>query len=168
MKLDEYQANARKTAIYPGELMYPTLGLAGEVAEMIWASEDAIEKEVGDVMWYVASVAHDAGLKLSEVNGTNDFTFPDTYSYVQEAFDDLVIYAGEVCEAVKKTFRDSAGEVTPYYRERIAKSLEGVLCALHAVGDYYGFTLEECAKKNNEKLASRMERGVISGDGDDR
>jgi NTP pyrophosphatase (non-canonical NTP hydrolase) len=92
MTLTEYQDQARATAKYPQEatLLYPTLklaGEAGEVAEKIgkamrdkgWMpgqplSDDVkadLIKEVGDVLWYVASVAVDLGSSLEEVAQTN-------------------------------------------------------------------------------------------------
>lgn len=92
MTLDEYQTAARRTAQYPEEtrLLYPVLklaGEAGEVAEKIgklmrdegWlpgrdlsaAQRDALAKELGDVMWYVASVATDLGLTLDQVGRGN-------------------------------------------------------------------------------------------------
>lgn len=89
MTLNEYQELARQTAIYPQELrvIYPTLGLtgeAGEVAEKVkktirdrqadFQQEDtrrALAKELGDTLWYLASVAADLGLTLEEVAQMN-------------------------------------------------------------------------------------------------
>lgn len=92
MTLDEYQIAARRTALYPDEarLLYPVLklaGEAGEVAEKVgklmrdegWlpgqnlneSQRDALAKELGDVLWYIASVAADLGLSLDEVGRAN-------------------------------------------------------------------------------------------------
>lgn len=92
MTLDEYQDRARTTATYPQEakLLYPVLklsGEAGEVSEKLgklmrddgWRvgqplpgeARDALAKELGDVLWYLASVAADLGLTLDEVARTN-------------------------------------------------------------------------------------------------
>lgn len=92
MTLSEYQERARSTARYPEEaaLLYPVLklsGEAGEVAEKLgklmrddgWlpgreldeAAREALAKELGDVLWYVASVAADLGTTLDEVARTN-------------------------------------------------------------------------------------------------
>ena len=82
MKLSDYQRASRATAVYPGageNLLYPTLGLcgeAGEVAEKVkkMLRDDAgvlsderrasLGAELGDVLWYVAQVATEAGLDL--------------------------------------------------------------------------------------------------------
>jgi NTP pyrophosphatase (non-canonical NTP hydrolase) len=89
MRLSDYQARSRATAIYPGagdNLLYPTLGLcgeAGEVAEKIkkMVRDDdgvlsaerraALSHELGDVLWYLAQLATEAGLDLDEVAGEN-------------------------------------------------------------------------------------------------
>lgn len=83
---DQYQLDARKTAIYKSPIVYPALGLcgeSGEVAEKIKKlirdsdgklTEDIrnnLLKELGDVMWYVANLAADLDIKLSDIARTN-------------------------------------------------------------------------------------------------
>jgi NTP pyrophosphatase (non-canonical NTP hydrolase) len=85
MELSDYQARSRATAVYPGlgeNLTYPALGLcgeAGEVAEKIKkairdhggvlseARRAALAAELGDVLWYVAQLATEAGLDLETI-----------------------------------------------------------------------------------------------------
>jgi len=50
----------------------------------------------------------------------------------------------------------------------IAKEIGDVLWYIAADARDLGFTLEEIAKMNIEKLESRQKRNVISGSGDDR
>jgi len=87
--LSEYQTRSRVTAVYPNagdNIVYPTLGLAGEAGEVaenvkkmirddagILSDErrGAIAKELGDVLWYVAQVATEADLDLDEIAATN-------------------------------------------------------------------------------------------------
>lgn len=84
---EEYADGAASTAIYPGAgtprgLTYSVLGLngeAGEVAEKVKKAirdhgghitrerRAAIADELGDVLWYVANAARDAGLSLSDI-----------------------------------------------------------------------------------------------------
>tara|TARA_B100000700_G_scaffold59493_1_gene64855 strand:- start:427 stop:762 length:336 start_codon:yes stop_codon:yes gene_type:complete len=82
MEMNQYQEAARKTAIYPDEygLVYTVLGLngeAGEIAEKIKKSirdnqsleeiKPALIDEIGDVLWYVANLAHEVGISMNEV-----------------------------------------------------------------------------------------------------
>ncbi len=89
MDFDQYQRFAKTTAIYPNQgknFIYPTLGLAGEageVAEKIKKiirddngkitkeKKEELEKELGDVLWYVAQLSTEIGLKMSKVAATN-------------------------------------------------------------------------------------------------
>lgn len=82
---DLYQADASEFAEYPqigSNLIYPALGLtgeAGEVAEKVkklWRNHnleltqertDAIAAEMGDVLWYLAALAEELGILLSDV-----------------------------------------------------------------------------------------------------
>ena len=82
MNFNEYQKHARSTAVYPKEykVIYPALGLcgeAGEVAEKVKKtlrgdthSSDQLHNlamELGDVLWYVATLAHDLGFDLDKI-----------------------------------------------------------------------------------------------------
>ena len=83
--MDAYQRRARKTAIYPREQMiiYPALGLAGESGEVCekvkkylrgdTASnfKEDVEKELGDVLWYIANLATDMELSLDIIAAKN-------------------------------------------------------------------------------------------------
>src|ERR687894_79138 len=89
MDFSEYQSLSRRTATYPraGEdLTYPALGLcgeAGEVAEKVKKtirddggvlSEErrgALARELGDVLWYTAQLATEAGLELERIAQDN-------------------------------------------------------------------------------------------------
>jgi NTP pyrophosphatase (non-canonical NTP hydrolase) len=76
--------------------------------------------------------------------------------------------AGEVAEHAKKLLRDDNGEITPERRPKILKELGDQLWYIAACARELGFTLEEVAVGNNEKLADRAERGQLGGSGDDR
>lgn len=83
--IDEYQTAALDSAVYPesAAIIYPTLGLtgeAGEVADKVkkvirdkngdFDNEDIrkeIAKELSDVMWYAATLAHDLGYSLTDI-----------------------------------------------------------------------------------------------------
>lgn len=89
MELSDYQRRSRETAVYPGRgesLAYPALGLcgeAGEVAELVKKAlrdeggrlsdqrRELLAKELGDVLWYLAQVATEAGLDLGAIAAAN-------------------------------------------------------------------------------------------------
>ena len=87
---DEYEEEAMNTAVYDGEVIYPTLGLvseAGEVADKIkklMRDEDidlgfemseeqrrAVALEVSDCLWYVTALASDLGYSLEDIANMN-------------------------------------------------------------------------------------------------
>lgn len=97
LTLSEYQEQASRTALYPGQgsligLAYVALGLngeAGETAEQIkktWRDDgiedphtfrlsverrEKIVKELGDTLWYAAQVATEIGADLGDVAQQN-------------------------------------------------------------------------------------------------
>jgi NTP pyrophosphatase (non-canonical NTP hydrolase) len=178
--LNMYQSGAVRTAIYPGTMVYPTLGLCGEVGELIAVVTkdigmgdcgdelDSIEKEVGDVLWYVANIAEDMSTLLSEVMGRENFAVcPEMWSN-EEVLRELPIHAGVVAENIKKAIRDNDGDVSHARGKNILEALRCLVTWLERLCSWYGISLEECAQLNLDKLRSRKERGVIKGDGNDR
>jgi NTP pyrophosphatase (non-canonical NTP hydrolase) len=89
MRFSEYQRRSRATAVYPdldSNLVYPALGLcgeAGETAEKVKKAirddggtlteerRQAIAAELGDVLWYAAQLATEAGLDLEAIAEAN-------------------------------------------------------------------------------------------------
>lgn len=80
----------------------------------------------------------------------------------------LVGEAGEFAEKVKKVLRDSGGEFTDEKRAELAAEAGDVLWYLSSATHDLGYSLDDIAQMNLDKLASRKERGVIGGSGDDR
>lgn len=76
--------------------------------------------------------------------------------------------AGEVAGKVKKIFRDRDGVINEADREALKGELGDVLWYLAQICTELDLTLEEVAEANLAKLFSRLERGVIGGDGDKR
>lgn len=72
--------------------------------------------------------------------------------------------AGEFSEKVKKAWRDN----TPLNKVEAAKELGDVLWYIDAAAKDMGFTLEQVAQMNLDKIASRRARGVLAGSGDNR
>jgi NTP pyrophosphatase (non-canonical NTP hydrolase) len=88
LSFNEYQKNALSTAIYPKGLSVPycALGLAGEAGEVAnkvkkiirdqnnditTENVEDLKGEIGDVLWYCATLAHELGLGLDEIAAGN-------------------------------------------------------------------------------------------------
>ncbi len=86
MTFTEYQAQALTTNLKNDdqtlEILQQALGLGDEAGEVLaifkkWVRDDGadiskldterVKKELGDILWYIAVVAHDVGLKLDEI-----------------------------------------------------------------------------------------------------
>ena len=78
--------------------------------------------------------------------------------------------AGEVAEKVKKHIRDGTKHPMDYveYTENLKKELGDVLWYISAIASDLGFTLEDVAQTNIDKLQSRKDRNKLSGSGDNR
>jgi len=76
--------------------------------------------------------------------------------------------AGEVSDKVKKVLRDNNGVFTDDHKKEIAKEIGDVLWYCAVLSRDLGFTLEEVAQANLDKLYSRQQRNKISGSGDNR
>ena len=89
MNLNDYQAAALQTAVYPNQganFAYPALGLAGEAGEVADKLKkvirdndgvltdqvrDAVAKELGDTMWYLAVLANEMDYDLDTIAQIN-------------------------------------------------------------------------------------------------
>lgn len=76
--------------------------------------------------------------------------------------------AGEVADKVKKVIRDKGSQFTDEVKHEIAKELGDVLWYVATLSYDLGYNLELIAEMNYSKLKSRKERGMISGNGDNR
>lgn len=75
---------------------------------------------------------------------------------------------GEVCEKVKKVIRDNDGVFSDEKKQELAKEIGDVLWYVANLSNDIGFTLEDIALMNRDKLFSRKERNVLHGSGDNR
>lgn len=80
----------------------------------------------------------------------------------------LINEAGEVAGKIKKIFRDREGNITEEDRQALKQELGDVLWYLTQICTELDLTLEEVAQANLDKLFSRLARGKIRGDGDNR
>lgn len=76
--------------------------------------------------------------------------------------------AGEVADKVKKVLRDHGGTFSDAIRADLALELGDVLWYVARLASELNLELEAVAEGNLAKLASRAERNVIAGSGDQR
>lgn len=75
---------------------------------------------------------------------------------------------GEVCDKIKKIYRDNEGVVTEEKKKELSKELGDVAWYLANLASDLDLNLGKILAENIEKLKSRAERGVLGGDGDNR
>ncbi|HSX16326.1 MAG TPA: nucleoside triphosphate pyrophosphohydrolase family protein [Candidatus Saccharimonadales bacterium] len=90
MTFDDYQKQALSTNLTKDdplhELMQQVLGLGDEVGEVLaifkkWIRDNGadpallnkqnLSKELGDILWYIAVVAHDCGISMDDIAAAN-------------------------------------------------------------------------------------------------
>lgn len=76
--------------------------------------------------------------------------------------------AGEVADKLKKVIRDNDGVLTDPVRDAVAKEIGDVMWYVAVLAYELDYDLETIAQNNLAKLASRQERGVLTGSGDNR
>lgn len=187
MRLVDYYNTARSTAVYEAPFLYPAMGLAGEAGETLdklfpvqvengpaYATEDVV-KELGDVLWYVVNVAHDAGIPFMEVadratGGLRCDTFEELQFQRVRADDRrspyllLAVHTCAFAEMAKKVIRDGK-KINP---GRCRELLVLIMLDLCSICDRLGLSLGDVAAENSAKLLSRQARNQIKGDGDNR
>lgn len=91
-------------------------------------------------------------------------------------------FSGKVAKLIRKgtveidTMDDKTSDLFPmvslpmwvHHQEELKKEAGDILWQLSGLCHVMGWTLEDVAKQNLAKLASRQQRGVIDGDGDNR
>lgn len=97
--------------------------------------------------------------------------YPEEYKVIYPALG-ITGEAGEVSDKIKKLIRDKnykGGEIEdPKDREDIAYELGDVLWYVVTSANDIGYSLEQIALMNYDKLSKRKEQGKISGSGDHR
>jgi NTP pyrophosphatase (non-canonical NTP hydrolase) len=91
--------------------------------------------------------------------------YPNEYAIIYPALG-LTGEAGEVADKVKKIIRDGNSDL--FYKDNIAKELGDVLWYVAVLARDLGYSLEEIAQTNLDKLEDRKNRDMLKGSGDDR
>lgn len=186
----EYQTRAWSTAVYNNKgrnLEYISLGLGGECGEVqeflkksIHRNQDLdpnlLKGELGDLLWYLAGTASECKFLLYDalnltysgevsVDNFNEFEERTIGIFKTELWKPgyLGIYLNNDVarlQIILESFR--VGNTTPHLYILGCVTKIAWLCSI------YGFTLEDVALSNLEKLTSRKDRGVLKGVGDIR
>jgi len=80
----------------------------------------------------------------------------------------LVGEAGEIAEKAKKVVRDQKSDFATFDTDDLTKELGDVLWYVAVLADHFDIDLQDIADVNIAKLASRQQRGKLSGSGDNR
>lgn len=167
MKFEDYQEKALETALETalteGYLVPGLIAELGEVLSLFAKNTrdggdldlDALAKEIGDCYWFIAVCGEHFDHYLSFD------TIGDIYQS-EDKFDSttpqVAVYAmiyGAVEEAAK--FNEFSDDL-----------LRGILEGLSILEYKFGLDRDNVLQMNLDKLASRKERGVLGGSGDNR
>lgn len=111
-------------------------------------------------------------MKLNEyqekAQETADYSRPNQFLAISYCSLGLTGEAGEVANKVKKIFRDDNGVCNPEKLRELMYEAGDCLWYIAMLAKECGYTLEDVARMNYEKLHSRAERGKIGGSGDHR
>ena len=93
--------------------------------------------------------------------------FPYNFYYLTLG---LTSEAGEVAGKLKKFMRDDAAgaKVTEEQKDKLLSELSDVVWYTVRLLDELDLDIEDAMEYNTQKLASRKERGVLGGSGDNR
>ena len=123
---------------------------------------------------------HDAGLTMNDYQNAAMRTamYPSPFMMIAEGKSVRVPWVypalklagetGEVAEKLGKVIRDQHGVMTDDQRVQLKLELGDVLWYIAALARELGWTLDEVAEANINKLTSRAARGVIQGSGDNQ
>lgn len=99
---------------------------------------------------------------------TTQYDYGDITSQMMGQVLGLSDESGEVLGKFKKLLRDKQGVLSDEDKKEIMKELGDVLWYVNAVSHLLGYSLEDVAQANIDKLASRQQRGKLHGSGDNR
>jgi len=76
--------------------------------------------------------------------------------------------AGEIADHVKKMLRDDDGILTDNRKEHLLKEMGDTMWYISRMAEKLGYTLDEVALTNLNKIKDRADRNMQRGSGDDR
>lgn len=188
MNLSEFQKKAFETSIYKktsnGTSVYPALGLIGECGEVaekvkkIIRDDDgvltesrrtAIIGELGDCMWYLASMCSDLSVDMSENSEP-----PPGYDFISNLSPDRLIFrlasrSSDVAMSIESYCYFNLGDHGKgMLLTNFSMNVRHIISIIKALSIAFRSSLEEVCAINITKLMDRKTRSVINGDGDSR
>jgi len=163
----EYLEFVRETAIYPRQyaVIYPSLGLVGEVGELankvkkvirdnhgdVRRFRNDLKAELGDCLWYYFALMDDLGKALPA-------EWADEWVRALPGGDNLI----------DKIIMVSHWASLLAYEPSDPDAADICIMDMEYVAYHLNTTLGDIADLNAAKLRSRQERGVLQGSGDNR
>jgi NTP pyrophosphatase (non-canonical NTP hydrolase) len=162
--LVRYQSEAARLAVYPemrrGAIIY--LGIVGESIEVMEVvhgqpASDELERELGDVLWYVAAICDELGLSMATIvqDGIESTRFTTTREFPKTWARAMVVHAGRISECFKKHLRDQDKVLRDDRMATIVECLEELTARVHLVAKADSSSLEQVVSRNLEKLVER-------------
>jgi NTP pyrophosphatase (non-canonical NTP hydrolase) len=183
LTLDDYQQQTAATdrTRADGGFHLAALGLFGETGSLLSevkkkqrdsrsyvGYEETVNEEMGDVLWYLATIANHAGLTLSSiaedspdrsVNSRTDVSFGDVQPQARLALEAPTVEFERtllrLAEAVGHVVGVSTSVVSSTDRVIVRKGLGVVFALLVHAADEAGIRLEDAARRNLEKITDR-------------
>jgi len=179
-------------------IMYIALGLAGEHGEIIEKIKQFIQskgevfdnfkleltKEIGDLMWYISQLCTETGLELSKVASQilkNEVDILDKYDEqiqntqfnsidikLEYICIDMTITISKLVEKIKKIIRNKNGNFDIEDIDIINKILATVFSNIRELIVLFSLSIKDILNLNIQKITSRLNRGVIKSEGDNR
>lgn len=175
----DYMVKTRLTAKYPPDMALPYLALGlvseiGEFAATLRTSDvENFKAEAGDVLWYCFRILDE--LDQTAVPYWGSYAYHRVWINVVRGVNgvdiDVLLYGKvtRIADAVKKAVRDNGGTLTSDAQNNVLSYVYNIIAIVgYALYQRSDLTLEQVAAANIAKLASRLQRGVISGSGDNR
>lgn len=123
----------------------------------------------GNEPTYVVTPPGKEGLTLNEYQliALRTANYPPRFKVIYPALG-MNGEAGEVADKVKKIIRDKEARLDSDDKRAIALEIGDVLWCCATMANDLGYTLQEIAEMNRDKLHSRQLRGKLGGSGDER
>ncbi|MDE0006240.1 MAG: putative DNA base hypermodification protein [Rhodospirillaceae bacterium] len=171
-----YQAQARRTSFHdrvPGgdAITTPMLGLIGETGEVVSelkkraregpayvAFGDRLGEELGDLLWYVSDLATRCGIRLDDLDETDDYGGADKRATVDEgAWILSALSLAEQVGRISKAYEGLLGarNTKPNFDSQLRKALSSLLADVRLITSLHGLSMADVVQDNLTKVEQR-------------